>query len=257
MSPRILRDGQCAAALLEHLPPVQADIRQWMEKNTQVIKSDPHSKVGLAELNGQYCYLKYFTAKSFWQRPLFRLGMGRGVHSFDAAVVLAEAGIAVPEPLAVLSYPRGMLLITKALSGVQDFKAMWLGGLSVEEQLRLGEMAGEFLGALHLSGYAHGDMKWSNLLYVDGQLCLVDLEAVKPSSTDGSRAHRDLARFILNAEDMAMPPEAYERFLTGYFLPLVQRREQTLGKVLPILRELRRRHFKKYGERGNILLKDQ
>ncbi len=150
-----------------------------MERHTRLLKSDTFSRVGLLELQGQCCFLKLYLAKSSLQRVGFRLGYGRGVHSFDAARRLARASLPVPSPLACLLVEEGMVLLTEGIANSRDLRSLWLEQPAAGAASQLMQAAGDTLAALHLAGFAHGDCKWSNLLWNEVQMYLVDLEAVR------------------------------------------------------------------------------
>lgn len=228
----------------------------WVARNTLALKSDEHSCVGLVQLSGRLCYLKCYRAKSHLQGLLFRSGYGRALRSFDAAQRLRAHQVPVPAPLACLSYPGYLLLLTEGLAGGRDLKALWLGQEAVDSPVRGDWLRGaaQSLARLHLAGFAHGDCKWSNLLWSDGEFSLVDLEAVSSSRAGGTGVLRDLARFTLNAEDLAVPQASYEVFVTEYLRRTGSPREALFESVLPMLDRLRARHREKYGERGHPLL---
>jgi len=111
--------------------------------------------------------------------------------------------------------------------------------------------AASALENLHNAGFSHGDCKWSNCLWVADKLYLVDLEAV---SKRGKRQHVDLARFTMNAEDLALPAQLFGVFLNHYFDSVEKTREELVPKILPVLKRLRTRHQLQYGSRGHKLL---
>jgi tRNA A-37 threonylcarbamoyl transferase component Bud32 len=250
---RVLRDAGLAQRLRQDLanPPEQATA--WMESHTHILKEDAHSRVGLLPLAGVTRYLKLYLGKSRWQRLGFRLGRGRGVNAFDAAQALQASGIAVPSPGACVYVPEGMLLLTEAISG-HDLKALFQSGWDDATARQLMVSAGLALGELHRAGFAHGDCKWSNLLWSGERFYLADLEAVRRAPAGSTAGLRDLARFTLNGEDLALSPDLYQVFLASYLHTTGQKREAVESQTLPILNELRARHAARYGGRGHRLL---
>ncbi|MEH6580566.1 MAG: lipopolysaccharide kinase InaA family protein [Halioglobus sp.] len=252
---RIQRGDSWAEKLRQLLLAASTDVPTWMKKHTTVLKQDTYSQVGLLDLDGRLCYLKYYAAKSSLQRLFLGLGYGRGVKSFDAARALSAAGISVPEPLACLAISGGVLLLTEGVTASTDLKSYWTqhaGDNTVQEDLAC--KAGLLMADLHRAGFAHGDFKWSNLLLSRGAFYLVDLEAVGRAKVGDGKTARDIARFTLNAEDMAMQAPAFELFLVSYQRRSGLSRPDLLKGVGPILRQLRARHVAKYGERGHCLL---
>lgn len=251
---RILRGDAWASSLRELLLPVPIDMAIWMEQHTRLLKSDSHSRVGLLQLQGQLCYLKFYRRKSPWQQLLFRLGRGRGIQSYDVASELLARGVAVPEARACLLVGEGMLLLTEGMENSQDLKALWQAGLADCRQDELLRAAGVTLAQVHRAGFSHGDCKWSNLLWSGQQFYLVDLEAAQRASTLGVGQARDLARFSVNAEDLGVAPARYEQFMQSYLEGTGHSREEVVECLMPPLGELRLRHLSKYGERGARLL---
>ena len=249
---RVLRGEAWAGLLQERLDAQPRDLGLWMEANTRILKSDSHSRVGLLELDSQTCYLKLYRAKSSLQTLAFRWGGSRALRAYDSAVRLLSAGVGVPEPRACLGAPGAMLLLTAGVPG-GDLKALWQQGEAARPP-GLMQAAALTLGRLHAAGYAHGDCKWSNLLWQPGHLLLADLEAVAAARPGSRRVLRDLARFTLNGEDLSLPREEFESFLGAYLDCTGQQRGPLVEGVLPLLRQLRERHRVRYGERGHHLL---
>ena len=247
--------------LRQELTGFSGDTMEWMEQRTQLLKSDTHSRVGLMELDQQPCYLKYYQSKSIGQRALFQLGIGRGFRSFDGAMSLKEKRVLVPEPLSCVLVPGGMMLLTCAIEPARDLKAEWLAGAEPDLQSTLMEQAGHALTGLHMAGYCHGDCKWSNFLWSQGQCYLVDLEAVEQVTNGGAGAcnkrARDLARFVLNAEDLSVSDQEFEPFLQVYLEHNPMSRTELIATIIPALDRLRRRHELRYGVRGRRLLGGQ
>jgi tRNA A-37 threonylcarbamoyl transferase component Bud32 len=250
----VLRGSGWPDLLVATLGAAVADSRLWMNDNTQVLKSDEYSQVGLLDLDNSACYLKYYRAKNAFQGLLFRLGHGRGVSSFDAATRLGDSGISVPEPRACLSVPGGMLLLTEGCPEAVDLKSLWQTDITDSDKSALLQRAGKILAQLHGTGFAHGDMKWSNLLWGESEFSLVDLEGVTKASLGSQACYRDVARFTLNCEDMSVDPGLFEAFLSTYLSDTGTSVAGLYNGVPPVLETLRKRHRKKYGERGRALL---
>jgi tRNA A-37 threonylcarbamoyl transferase component Bud32 len=253
----LIRGGDWAPRLLELLNSPPADAIAWMETQTRPLKADTWSRVGLLQVRGEWCFAKLYLAKTAWQRLGFRLGYGRAVHSFDAAVKLAAAGLPVPEPRACLRVPAGMLLLTAGFPAAQDLRALWLGEPGNDLAPQLLRRSAELLAGLHGAGFAHGDCKWSNLLWLGEQFYLVDLEAVRKLGGGRGfhpRQARDLARFTIDAEALGLGRELYQLFLDTYLASSGYPRDLVLQRVLPLVETIRARHLSKYGVANEPLL---
>ena len=251
---RIIRGGVWGVALQELLASSNIGTTQWMQQQTRLLKDDTNSRVGLLQLQSRACCLKLYVSKSARQKLLFRLGQGRAVRSFDSARMLAAAQVPVPEPLACLWVPEGMLLLTQGLATSRNFNELWRQQSEPREPARLLQAAGVAIAQLHRSGYAHGDCKWSNLLWDDQQCYLVDLDGTRKAPFAGVRQARDLARFTLNAEELGIAPERYALFLESYLHGTGASADAVIAAMLPWLDTLRQRHIVKYGERGHRLV---
>ncbi len=252
----ILRGDAWAQRLRHALSSSPHSELDWMQQHTELLKKDADSRVGLIELHDRVCYLKFYRAKSSGQKLLFRLGYARGLRSFEAATELLAAKIQVPIPLACLRSPAGMMLLTEGVVGGRDLKAIWQENMEATEQELLMASAGRTLAELHTAGYCHGDCKWSNFLWSSKGFYLVDLEAVKKTAPGGKGQARDLARFTVNAEDMGLSAQSFESFLESYLKGSNNSRDAVIPTIMPFLRQLRRRHDIKYGQRGNQILRE-
>lgn len=254
MNSRIQRDDGWAQSLLQAMGGDRADPCGWMRRETRILKSDRHSLVGLFELEGALCHLKAYRPKGVLQRLWFKGGRGRGVSAFDNARALREAGLSVPEPRACLFSGDVMLLLTEGIVDGIDLKSLWREEPAEALVNELMGRTGQCLAAWHRAGFCHGDCKWSNFLVAPDALYLVDLEGVEHTTREGAGATRDLARFIVNAEDMGLPQRQFGQFMASYCSVLDLEQEALASRVLPRMRSLRQRHLKKYGQRGHQLL---
>jgi tRNA A-37 threonylcarbamoyl transferase component Bud32 len=251
---RICRGQSWGERLTQTLKVSELDEISWMEQHTQLIKSDTYSRVGLFQFSGRLCYLKFYRAKSIGQKMLFRLGYARGVHSFDAALKLQRAKVRVPVPLTCIESPRGMMLLTEGVADGKDLKALWQEAMGQSRQEQLLRSAGRTLSRLHLAGYCHGDAKWSNWLWSGDEFYLVDLEGVKQVPIGSKRQLGDLARFVVNAEDLAVSQASFDCFMVSYLTGDPRSKDNTISAIMPALMALRKRHEAKYGVRGHRLI---
>jgi len=257
-STRIIRGGGSGdgwgIALQDMLATSSNDTAAWMQQHTRLLKSDTNSLVGLLQLRCETCYIKLYRYKSSLQKMLFRLGRGRPVRSFDVARELLAKEVPVSGPLACLLVPEGILLLTEGMPDGRNLNDLWLEQPASDEFRQIMHGAGESVARLHQAGYAHGDCKWSNLLWTGRQCYLVDLDGAGVAAIASAKQARDLARFTLNAEELAIGAELYELFLESYLQGVGESRQVVIVRMMPILRVLRERHVAKYGERGQRLL---
>lgn len=250
---RVLRGEQWGGLLQRRLPD-GGSLRQWMKTHMQILKDDQTSQVGLLELGGEPCYLKYYQGRTWLQSALYRYGRGRPTRAFDSAAALWQAGVAVPRPLSCLAVPGGAILLAEGIADSRDLQGLVKDGGLAEIDDCILAAAASLLGRLHSAGYAHGDCKWSNLLYAAGRLCLVDLDGVSHCGRGSRQQARDIARFTVNAEELALPAARYQRFLESYLEASEWTRQELLSAMRPFLDKFRRRHRLRYGERGHHLI---
>ena len=255
MSPRIMRGSMWAESLCEDLARGPADTVAWMEQHTHLLKSDTHSGAGLLEIRGQPCFLKFYRAKSRWQRLGFRLGYARALRSFDMAGALASRGLPVPAPRACVLLPDGMLLLTAGIPGGRDLRRLWLEQPDAGLAGLLMRGAGDTVASLHRAGFAHGDCKWSNLLWNGERFFLVDLDAVRnlksaavAARIPAARQVRDLARFTVDAEELGASREQYNLFLQSYCIAAKQAPDLLVPAIRAAADPIRLRHANMYGK---------
>jgi len=252
---RIIRGDYWAELLKDELLQSGAGAAEWMEEYTNILKSDQHSLSGLMRMDGQVCFLKLYRYKSPLHRIQYRLGMGRPLRNFTATRNLDAQGLAVPRPFACLLVPDGMLLLIEGLSGPGTLADVWRrGGLSDDESCRVMRGAGETLATLHRSGYAHGDCKWNNLFWDGHRVCLIDLDDARRSRSGSKLQSQDLARFIVNAEELSIGSQMFEEFLSAYLDGVADSRRAAIDRMLPALLRYRKKHLARYGPHGQRLV---
>ena len=99
----------------------------------------------------------------------------------------------------------GMLALDKDIFHNDDFKSILCCGLDIVIKL-------------HNAGFVHGDLKWSNLLHIDGgdpKVMLIDTDSLKKSSSPNLQG-KDLARFILSAMEYQLKPDLREELVDRY-----------------------------------------
>ena len=248
---RVVR-GKCPE-LVARLEQQSAPVAHWCSQYAQTIKDTAHSWVGFVDLDGTSVWLKVFRPKGLAQQFSVRLGRHRALRSFTSANNLRKVQLPVPFPIACLQVGGEMLLVTKRLPQGGDLLSLWQ---SQGEHLpaAIWRESGVLIGQLHRAGFVHGDCKWSNIYRARDQHYLLDLEAVARVGVGASVAYRDVARFVLNAEDMGASPGIVQTFLTAYAGEVDSSIEEVSIATLPQLKRLRQRHERKYGSRGHILL---
>jgi hypothetical protein len=138
------------------------------------------------------------------------------------------AGVPVPEPLGIVSRPRGLgtrrgWLLVREEAGARDLLAFLVGAPSAAERRRVLRTAGEVVRRLHDAGFEHPDLHLKNLLLQsDGGVLILDLDRVR-----------------------RLPSLARQRRLAGLFR-FDRYAEKQAARGLPVSRADRLRFFRAY-----------
>ncbi len=222
-----------------------------------IVKDGESSRVArINDWPGGPVFVKHYRVRGLLRRLGFALGMGRPQRCYRVACKLAAVGIAVAVPLpprlvrATSGLPVGCYYLAQAMPGA-DLRSLWLAGVTDAESLMQG--AGASLAAMHLAGYSHGDCKWSNILFTeDGEPVWLDLDNTRGYTR--ARGARDLARFAVNAEDLAASRQQLSCFLDAYSAVFGTSIADLEAQIAVPLDKLRERHLHRYGSRGQRLL---
>lgn len=238
------------------------DINDWFAATADIIKADTYSQVGLLETKALgKIYAKCYRAKSWWHRVAMLFGQGRPVRCFKMSSTLFEKGLPVPEPYGLISakgflgIPRSSYYLCQGLIDAEDLKSVYMAfeDKNSEEIKNCLQVIGRHLAEFHNSGYLHGDCKWSNIVLQGGQVFFVDLDnAGKITSRDAEA--KDLARFILNAEELAIGEGSYDCFINAYSEARSNASASLMGSCKNYLEKLRVKHLARYGKRGERLM---
>jgi tRNA A-37 threonylcarbamoyl transferase component Bud32 len=154
---------------------------------------------------------------------LFRRSRGKRIWTFSGD--LLKSNIPVPEPVLFLEIKRGAFVVKNYIATRWICRAQNLDSLALKRDIsRSSDLKSKLLSSvdicsrLHNSGFVHGDLKWSNFLYVPGKdsnVVLTDLDFLKRSSSLCFQG-RDFARFVLSALERQSDPELEEMLIDRY-----------------------------------------
>ncbi|MFO8084066.1 MAG: lipopolysaccharide kinase InaA family protein [Desulfobacterales bacterium] len=111
--------------------------------------------------------------------------------------------------------------------------------------------AARLVARLHNDGFVHGDLKWSNFLWVPSRqdrIVLTDLDHIERSGS-AEKQGRDLARFILSAAEFQLDEEIAESMINCYFN---RRQIYPIGLEKCLERHVKRKQSK-YKNRHQVL----
>lgn len=167
------------------------------------LKSGGTCTVAVTQVGDQSVVVKRYNLKN-WRHALSRLWRpSRAWHSWREAHRLAFYGIATPSPLAMLEERWGPLrgrafLITEFCPGVSLAEAL---SADVLPEPDLAQAIERFFTLLWRLQISHGDLKASNLLWHEGGLYAIDLDAMVQHRSQASFRQawrRDRARLLRN-----------------------------------------------------------
>ena len=192
----IWRDSQ------DGLAPLLSELDHSLEAGIRLKSGNTCTVARVAVSDGELV-IKRYNLKNF-SHAFFRLWRpSRAWHSWRAGHMLDFLGVPTPKPVAVVEERVGPLrrrafLITEYCPGpnlLQHLSPDCVPGAAEAGALR------SVFHMLHHLRITHGDLKASNLLWCDGKLTLIDLDAMVRHTSDSafkSAWRRDRARLMAN-----------------------------------------------------------
>ena len=170
-----------------------------------LLKDGGSSTVGCAVADGKSVVIKRYNIKGFghWLTRFWR--PSRAWHSWLAAHRLQFLGIPTPAPLAMMEQRFGPLrrrswLITEYCYGVDLLRHLGEDGQRLPDDATATALL-KLFAQLVEARISHGDFKATNLLWLDGRVILIDLDAMQAHTRNAGwqRAwQKDRQRFIRN-----------------------------------------------------------
>jgi tRNA A-37 threonylcarbamoyl transferase component Bud32 len=153
----------------------------------------------------------------------FRLSRAKRTWEYSDEMISNQ--ISVPEPILflevkILIFAVKTYLATRWIKGACSLHHLALGkdrSHPFDHQTILSKCVDTLL-QLHKAGFIHGDLKWSNLLYVQNRnfdIVITDLDALKKTPSPWSQG-RDFARFLIAPEKYPMKEETIELLIERY-----------------------------------------
>jgi tRNA A-37 threonylcarbamoyl transferase component Bud32 len=196
---RFLARSRCAKVLTA---PLLAKPDEFIEFGRR-LKSGGTCTVAAVDVDGKQVVIKRYNLKN-WRHALSRAWRpSRAWHSWREAHRLSFYGIATPKPLAMFEERWGRLrgrafLITEFCPGPSLADCLISGAVP---ETSLAQSIEVFFSVLCRLRITHGDLKATNLLWHEGQLWAIDLDAMsqhRSKVTFQSAWRRDRARLLRN-----------------------------------------------------------
>jgi tRNA A-37 threonylcarbamoyl transferase component Bud32 len=218
----------------DFLAPIVADPDRWLAAGTP-LKRGRTATLARIEHADRSLVIKRYNIKGPGHALSRSWRPSRAWHSWREGWRLQFLGIATPRPLALIERRLGPLRSTAWL--VTEF----CPGASLAENLAAevppsaqeAEAIGQLFRQLLAARISHGDLKATNLLWHDGQIALIDLDAMRQHKTQtGFRRawQKDRARFLAN-----WPVGSHLRELFELCLPALP--DQTLPERMSSIHE--------------------
>ncbi|MDX1735693.1 MAG: lipopolysaccharide kinase InaA family protein [Halioglobus sp.] len=230
-------------------------IEAWLKHNTEPVKDEPRRYVGAYMMRDLPCFLKLYRSRFYLHVLPALLRVSKPHFTFRRAVALASYGVPIPRPMTCVMVREGLLLLNESIDGARDYDALSQEQSSADEVRRMMHCAGGTIAAMHMAGYTHSDCQWRNLLWSGRECYLVDLDSVRRRRFLVRRGRaRDVARFVVSAEQARLRPDLLEVFLKAYLEVVRTERETLLARMQPQLEKLRLQQEKQHGITAQPLL---
>jgi tRNA A-37 threonylcarbamoyl transferase component Bud32 len=159
-----------------------------LERGEGVLKDGQRTAVTRVCVDGHELVVKEYLRPRPADGLRERLGASRGGRAWHAARLLAERGIATPEPIALVEFEGRRHLLTRFIPEAIPLDRMlrerFAKGVEFATKRDLAHALGRWLRGVHAQRIYHGDCSAKNVLVVPGAadfgLVLLDLDAVTP-----------------------------------------------------------------------------
>lgn len=169
-----------------------------------VLKHDRTTTVAKASLEGRAVIVKRYNARNQWHRLNRSVRRSRASRSWRLSYKFAKAGLNVAQPLIMLEQRASLLrrtayFVSEFLPGDEVIEL--LPSLATSQQADLAATLKVAFQQMSDAKLSHGDLKASNLIWNEGRLFFIDLDAAQQHKNQLSwrMAHaKDRARFLKN-----------------------------------------------------------
>jgi len=196
---------------LEALPPT------WACEG-EMLKNGSRSTVKSTSIDGTSYVVKIYKKMPFHRRLRYALTRSRAFQSWESGQAMAEEGIPVARPLAILEerhlgVPARAALLMPVAQGDDLLSLVERKLLSPSQLTEIAEKLTEVFDTMMGASLTHGDMKATNILIGDSlQPTLIDIDGAiihrSLKKFEASRA-KDQARFMKNWQTHPAAQEAF------------------------------------------------
>ena len=173
----------------------------------ELLKHDVTTSVVRIGIAGRNVIVKRFNARSQWHRLNRAIRQSRASRCWQMSYSFQQAGLSVARPLLMFERRFGPLrrtayFVSEALDGVELLSN--LASFPESEKKLLVKAINDAFLCMKKNRLSHGDLKASNLIWQDGRLYFIDLDAARHHTSEQSwlSAHKkDCDRFLKNWRD--------------------------------------------------------
>jgi len=150
----------------------------------QLLKDGNTSTVALVQVDGKPMVVKRYNIKNTWHAFRRCPRPSRAWHSWRNAHRLSLLGISTPKPIALLEKRWGPFrskayFITEYINGIDVYHLFHSSRIKTVDCESLVKQFGELLQKLANEYISHGDFKATNFIFSDGELIVIDLDAMR------------------------------------------------------------------------------
>ena len=184
----------------------------------EMLKNGSRSTVKLTAIDGTNYVMKIYKKMPFHRRLRYAFTQSRAFQSWESGQAMAEAGIPVARPLAIIEerqfgIPARAALLMPVAQGDDLLSLIERSQLNQNQFAKIAENLTGVLQTMMGASLTHGDMKATNIL-IDDSLnpTLIDIDGAiihrSSKSFETSRA-KDQARFMKNWQTHPAAQEAF------------------------------------------------
>lgn len=189
---------------LERLPIDAASLSELLIDTSDAFKHDRTTTVARVELSGEAMVLKRYNPRNQWHKIKRALRRSRARRCWQMSYAFSKAGLNVAAPILMLEDRFGPFrldayFVNEFLEG-QELMTL-LPAMDDEQRQKVADAIDDAFDKMKAARLTHGDLKASNLMWGNGKLYFIDLDAAQQHSNSVTwlKGHnKDRKRFLKN-----------------------------------------------------------
>jgi len=201
------------------LPQSNDELQGAINHSELVFKHDQTTTVAKLDLPGEEFVLKRYNPRSQWHKVKRALRRSRALRCWRMSYAFQRAGLMVAQPVLMVEQRFGPICFnaffaSRMIPGKELINL--LPDMNDEEQRAVANCIKDAFTKMRVAKITHGDMKASNLIWNDGQLFFIDLDAAlkhRHRVTWQKSHQKDLKRFMKNWQGQAQLTSLFKEVL--------------------------------------------